>query len=297
MGYDKLAHWLSQNYQWIFSGIGVLIVAFIIQRLSSRKESKHEATIIAGSTLAATGQHNTQSVAAQNFHAESIHIGHAVAAPAAPQPTKTERTLPNLAYAGAKRKNVFVGPWQHTGICDPVTQEQRDKSVHALVVKVENRIVPGGSKITSALNVIAKLKFRHKNGATERAIDYGVWLNSPCNHYVFPSEKYGLAQVEDEHKGATRTCVHSTDPTKPIGRWKEAWESAKTQAGVQCRFHDLRHTGCTRMLEAGVPFLSRSDDHGMEREHDGSDVEALRPYWAQRAASRRGCSLRARFWG
>ena len=23
---------------------------------------------------------------------------------------------------------------------------------------------------------------------------------------------------------------------------------------MSCRFHDLRHTGCTRMLEAGVPF-------------------------------------------
>src|SRR5690242_17122198 len=43
-------------------------------------------------------------------------------------------------------------------------------------------------------------------------------------------------------------------PTAPIGRWKEAWEAAKIRAGVQCRFHDLRHTGCTRMLEAGVPF-------------------------------------------
>jgi integrase len=28
----------------------------------------------------------------------------------------------------------------------------------------------------------------------------------------------------------------------------------KTRAGVSYRFHDLRHTGCTRMLEAGVPF-------------------------------------------
>jgi len=74
------------------------------------------------------------------------------------------------------------------------------------------------------------------------------------NHYVFPSERYGLAQIEDKHKGATRTCIHSTDPTKPIGRWENAWESAKTTAGVQCRFHDLRHTGCTRTLEAGVPF-------------------------------------------
>ena len=48
--------------------------------------------------------------------------------------------------------------------------------------------------------------------------------------------------------------MHSTDPTKPIGRWKEAWETTKKAAGVSCRFHDLRHTGCTRMLEGGVPF-------------------------------------------
>src|SRR5262249_3160970 len=82
----------------------------------------------------------------------------------------------------------------------------------------------------------------------------GLFPNRDPNHYVFPYEKYGLAQREDKKKGSTRTYVHSTEPTKPIGRWKEAWEAAKIRAGVQCRFHDLRHTGCTRMLEAGVPF-------------------------------------------
>lgn len=74
------------------------------------------------------------------------------------------------------------------------------------------------------------------------------------NHYVFPSEKYGLAQREDQQKGSTGSCVYGTDPTKPIGRWKGAWEAAKKRAGVACRFHDLRHTGCTRMLESGAPF-------------------------------------------
>ena len=67
------------------------------------------------------------------------------------------------------------------------------------------------------------------------------------SHFVFPSERYGAS-------GDGLTVVYHTDPTKPIGRWKEAWESAKIRAGVSCRFHDLRHTGCTRMLEAGVPF-------------------------------------------
>jgi integrase len=74
------------------------------------------------------------------------------------------------------------------------------------------------------------------------------------NHYVFPYEKYGLAQRKEMRRGITSVCVHSTDPTRPIGRWKEAWEAAKIRAGVQCRFHDLRHTGCTRMLEGGIPF-------------------------------------------
>jgi integrase len=66
-------------------------------------------------------------------------------------------------------------------------------------------------------------------------------------HYVFLAERYGAS-------GDGLTVVYDCDPTKPIGRWKESWESAKISAGVRCRFHDLRHTGCTRMLEAGVPL-------------------------------------------
>jgi integrase len=67
-------------------------------------------------------------------------------------------------------------------------------------------------------------------------------------HYVFPAEKYGAAGDR------FIPCSHSTDVTKPIGDWKEAWEAARKRAGVSCRFHDLRHTACTRMLEAGTPL-------------------------------------------
>ncbi len=104
-------------------------------------------------------------------------------------------------------------------------------------------------------------------------------------HYLFPTERYGAAGDDFQ------PCAYATDPEKPIGRWKEAWEAAKERTrrycpacktgvlvdavvggtvgylckvcsfatkelpcGVQCRFHDLRHTACTRMLEAGESF-------------------------------------------
>jgi integrase len=62
------------------------------------------------------------------------------------------------------------------------------------------------------------------------------------DHYVFPSEQVGQG-------GA-----YLREPHRPIGSWKTAWARAKKRAGVTARFHDIRHTVCTRMLEGGVPL-------------------------------------------
>lgn len=56
--------------------------------------------------------------------------------------------------------------------------------------------------------------------------------------YLFPS--YGEARCP-------------SDPTRPVATLKTAWESVRAEAGVRCRFHDLRHTALTKMAEAGVP--------------------------------------------
>ena len=48
--------------------------------------------------------------------------------------------------------------------------------------------------------------------------------------------------------------VFDVDPTKPIGSWKVAWTTAREVAGVTCRWHDMRGTTVTRLLERGVPF-------------------------------------------
>jgi len=64
-------------------------------------------------------------------------------------------------------------------------------------------------------------------------------------HYVFPSEHYGLT-------GDGKPHAKTNDVNTPIGEIKSAWESAKAKADVSCRFHDLRHTACTRLLERGA---------------------------------------------
>jgi integrase len=81
-------------------------------------------------------------------------------------------------------------------------------------------------------------------------------------HFVFPSETY--RQSKAGQKGKV-----TTDPTKHVTSVQHSWTTALEKAGwilagrpksmegvtpVQCRFHDLRHTACTRMIQAGVPI-------------------------------------------
>jgi integrase len=67
-------------------------------------------------------------------------------------------------------------------------------------------------------------------------------------HFVFPWEHYGFAGPGGKPHAKTM------DPNAPAAEFKTAWEAAKTSSKVQCRFHDLRHTTCTRLLERGAPL-------------------------------------------
>lgn len=166
---------------WIHSHFEIVIVALTITGLvlawfqlrkkepssaSSRLSLKHSPV-----------EHSTIISGANN----QVVIGHPPSTPRQAEPPKTESQIPNLVYAGGRRRSVFISPSQDEGICDPRNEDQREKSVEAFLLKFENRKADSDREISPARNVIAKMKFRHKNGVTERDIDYGVWLNSPCN--------------------------------------------------------------------------------------------------------------------
>ncbi len=85
-------------------------------------------------------------------------------------------------------------------------------------------------------------------------------------HYVFPAERHGAAG----DRFCAKACA--VKPSKAIGSIKEALEAAKLRAGrilkgdteeadpkekidpLVCRFHNLRHTAVSRMMNAGIPI-------------------------------------------
>jgi aminoglycoside 3-N-acetyltransferase len=78
----------------------------------------------------------------------------------------------------------------------------------------------------------------------------------------------------------------------PINSWKEAWETVKDNTGVAIRFHDLRHTCVTRMLEGGVPPIGRRVNPRLESGHHCAYDQALWAHRAARPAPSCGCSRR-----
>jgi hypothetical protein len=156
-------NWLFAHYEWVIGVVlAPIVVVFIKHWLdSSRKTATNTVTQSPAITVSPT------------FNLPET--GRTL-------PVQPELPLPNLVYAGSEQKPVYIGRWDFEGICDPHTEEQRKSAVMSLVLKFENRIATD-RKIGRAMNVIAKMRFLllQSNKVSERAIDYGVWLDSPCN--------------------------------------------------------------------------------------------------------------------
>lgn len=77
------------------------------------------------------------------------------------------------------------------------------------------------------------------------------WPESKPEDYIFPTEKLAYKGEGAPEKGVM--TVLSVNTRKPLGGWKRAWSTAKREAGVECRIHDLRHHFISALAQTQTP--------------------------------------------
>jgi integrase len=77
------------------------------------------------------------------------------------------------------------------------------------------------------------------------AIAISAWLVSlpeaGSDAYLFPRHQVGFAA------GGRGSALGALDLSRPMQSWKSAWSRARRLAGVEARWHDLRHTLVSRL--------------------------------------------------
>ena len=91
-----------------------------------------------------------------------------------------------------------------------------------------------------------------KNETSKRVIPLNDSAFDAVQRMVTRADKLGHS--EPHHYLWCASQHHKLDPTKPASKWDTAWRALRDEAGLPgLRFHDLRHTVVTRLLEAGEP--------------------------------------------
>jgi hypothetical protein len=158
-------------WEWVFSGIGVAGIALLTQLLRKKKSPSASVSVQGGKidrSIVASGHGIDQKI--------EVHE-HNYPAPVSTAPTT--KPVPNFSYVGPQSKFVFFSDFPREGVHEPHNAGEQSDAVFALVLKFTNQVIPG-QRVGRALDVIATIKFRSQDGATEQRIDYGVWLKSPC---------------------------------------------------------------------------------------------------------------------
>lgn len=93
---------------------------------------------------------------------------------------------------------------------------------------------------------------RSKNETSKRVIPLNESAFAAVDRMVKRADVLG--HTAPEHYLWCASQHHKLDPTKPARKWDTAWRALREAAGLSgLRFHDLRHTVVTRLLEAGEP--------------------------------------------
>jgi integrase len=136
----------------------------------------------------------------------------------------------------------------HTGLRNAELRHLRWRQIDFL----EKQLVVGKSKTVGGLGRVIPLSETAFNTLQEWRREFP---DAAPSHFVFPTERYGLAGEEGYLEG--KVVRYAIDPTKPIGSWKVAWTAARTAAKVDClsRLAESQASDATIMSLAG--HLSR----------------------------------------
>lgn len=198
-------NWLTQHATIV--GLALTAASVIIALIQVLRRRNKTAIAVTNSTIAtnspmATGSGNTQTVVnAQHAHFGDSPFSMSRVAPETHTKKHSDEARPNFHYVGVQRKHVFVSPDSLEGVRDPRSQAEQYHAVEALVLRFENR-VEEGRRICPARNVIARIRFESQSTTTWHDINYGVWLNSPCNSTEIGVHDTGelvlLCKIENE---------------------------------------------------------------------------------------------------
>jgi integrase len=77
-----------------------------------------------------------------------------------------------------------------------------------------------------------------------------LFPDSKPSHAAFPREAYGLKGKKGSFGG--EVVPYRTFPDHPVSSFKTSWQTAKKAVGVECRWHDLRHSAASRIAAGGA---------------------------------------------
>jgi hypothetical protein len=168
--------WLSENYNWLFDGIGALLVmavlGYLVRRILRNRQKGSAALTAQGAKVmnspVASGSNNTQTVHAPTIHAQTVNYGHV---PVAPQPAppppkaKTHKVLPNVQYIGAQTISIRQD-WHNQGLVEDGSQE------NAIVIRFANEPRPDAQNLSARVKAV--LIYRYGQKEVDVA---GAWLD------------------------------------------------------------------------------------------------------------------------
>jgi site-specific recombinase XerD len=155
------------------------------------------------------------------------------------------RLLNAAAHDNSPNRNPSLYPFLQTALLTGMRDGEM-KTLRWIQIEFERGVITVGRK--------AKTK-----ASSGREIPMNPELRMVLEqHAAWYIEKFGEIRPEwhvfPGRKGRPQKGVErAMDPTVPLGSIAKAWDTLRQRAGVKCRFHDLRHTYCTKMAENDVP--------------------------------------------